>query len=394
MLYWNPNTLVLPLGGGLVRLFQVSARRNVVATLPFLELVDRCTGGSPDDAVRAHYDRLGDRLRLADATAFTLWDNAFRNSDMYEPVAGPEALEALPFDEAVDLLTECGILSAVWPPSQDFPKRGFADRHRGSFHERVASEALYHRTSPAAWWTGQKFTPDCTDLRPTPYRYIEQHFLDRYFAEHAGGLSILDVGCGTGYFTARMARHARSVVGMDHNADYLAVARRTYPREAHPNLEFVAGDIIDLDKSDDRIRAGRFDRVVLIDTFLFLFENTYQTQLLGRRDDILRNLARLVAPGGLLLIMDPHPLWFTPWLGSETHPFGILAEYRRRRFKVSPNLEEISTVLYKNSLRVRRILEPDVDPAYADLDPRAYAFMHEVPQWWFLEVEAAAPEAE
>jgi len=392
MLYWNPNTLVIPLGGGLLRLFQVSARRNVVTTLPFLELIDRMTGGCPEETVRALFEKLG--VRLADATAFTLWDHAFRNSDMYEPVADPSALEAMPFDDVIDLLTECGIVSDVWPPTQEFPKRGFADRHRGSFHERVASEALFERTSPAAWWTGQKFTADCADLRPTPYRYIEQHFLDRYFAEHARGLNILDVGCGTGYFTARMARHAKSVVGMDHNSDYLAVARRTYPRATHPNLEFFAGDMIELEKSEERVRAGRFDRVVLIDTFLFLFENTYQTQLLARRDDILKNLAGLVAPGGLLLIMDPHPLWFTPWLGSPTHPFGVVAEYRHRRFKVSPSLEEISGLLYKNSLRVRRILEPDIGPAYAAIDPQAYAWMHEVPQWWFLEVEVAAPEAE
>jgi SAM-dependent methyltransferase len=394
MLYWNPNTLVLPLGGGLLRLFQVSARRNVVTTLPFLELIDRCSGGCPAETVRAVYNQLGDRMRLTDATAFTLWDNAFRNSDMYEPVAGPQAVDAMPWDDALELLTECGILSRGWPPVQDFPKRGFADRHRGSFHGRVASESLFNRTNPASWWTGQKFTPACTDLRPTPYRFIEQHFLDIYFAENAAGLNILDVGCGTGYFTARMASYAKSVVGMDHNPDHLAVAQRTYPKEIHANLDFFEGDMIDLVKSHERIKTGRFDRVILIDTFLFLFENTYQTQLLERRDDILQNLARLVAPGGLLLIMDPHPLWFTPWLGSETHPIGVVTEYRHRRFKVSPSLEEVSTVLYKNSLRIRRILEPDIDPAFADIDPQACAWMHEAPQWWFLEVEIATQEAE
>jgi SAM-dependent methyltransferase len=389
MLYWNPNTLVIPLGGGLWRLFQVSARRNVVVNVPFLQLINRATGGCTEQDFRTLYDSSG--IRLADATVFTQWDCALRNTDMYELVA---ELEAMPFEDALDLLTECGIISDTWPPTQDFPKRGFADRHRGSFHERVASESLFNRLNPADWWTSQKFTADCTDLRPTPYRFIEQHFLDRYFAEHAGGLSILEVGCGTGYFTARMAKHAKSVVGMDHNPDYLAIARKTYPREEHPNLQFFVGDMIELEKSDERIRAGRFDRVILIDTFLFLFENSYQTQLLARRDDILKNLARLVAPGGLLLIMDPHPLWFTPWLGSQTHPFGVLAEYRHRKYKVSPNLEEISGLLYKNSLRVRRILEPDVDPAYAAIDPQAYAWMHEVPQWWFLEVEVAVPEAE
>ena len=131
------------------------------------------------------------------------------------------------------------------------------------------------------------------------------------------------------------------------------------------------------------------DRVVLIDTFLFLFANTYQNVLFEHRDEILRNLARLLAPGGQLLIMDPHPLWLCPWLGADDRPFGILTEYRHRRFKVSPNLEEVSGLLYKNHLRIRRVLEPDVDPAYAAVDPRAYAFLREVPQWWFLEVEAA-----
>jgi trans-aconitate methyltransferase len=51
------------------------------------------------------------------------------------------------------------------------------------------------------------------------------------------GERILDLGCGTGHLTARVAAAGAGVVGLDHSAEMLAQARAAYP-----GIEFVQGD--------------------------------------------------------------------------------------------------------------------------------------------------------
>ena len=54
------------------------------------------------------------------------------------------------------------------------------------------------------------------------------------------GESILDLGCGTGHLTARIADAGADVIGMDHSPEMVAQARATYPA-----LRFQQGDAAD-----------------------------------------------------------------------------------------------------------------------------------------------------
>ncbi len=54
------------------------------------------------------------------------------------------------------------------------------------------------------------------------------------------GERILDLGCGTGHLTARIAARGANVVGLDHSAEMLAEARTAYPA-----LQFIQGDARD-----------------------------------------------------------------------------------------------------------------------------------------------------
>lgn len=385
-LFFNPSTLVIPLGGGLLRLFQVHDRRNVIANLAVLPLVDLCTGGADEAQVKQAYTAAQPALQLADATTFSLWDHAYANPDFWDREVGREQLETLDWEAARELLVEHRILVEQWPPPRDYDKRHFADRFRGSFYEQVATESLFNRTTPTEWWTAQKFEADHQTIRPTPYRYIEERFLERFIKDRLSGANVLDIGCGTGYFTAKIAQAAKRAIGVDYNEQYVDVARKTRGHGPKQNLEFQVGDMIDLSNGEPEFAKSQYDWVTLVDTFLFLFDNRYQPTLYEKRDAIVGNLKRLLKPGGTLFTFDPHPLWLTAWLGDESAPFGVLTEYRHRHFKVIPTLDELTAFLAQHDLHVRRLHEPVIDPEFKQIDPQRYAWMDNVPQWLGIEI--------
>lgn len=67
------------------------------------------------------------------------------------------------------------------------------------------------------------------------------------------GARVVDLGCGSGTFTALLARAGYSCVGLDISTKLIAVGRSKYP-----NIEFVEGDIERLPFSD-----ASFDGVLL-----------------------------------------------------------------------------------------------------------------------------------
>ncbi|HEY8505171.1 MAG TPA: methyltransferase domain-containing protein [Gemmataceae bacterium] len=70
------------------------------------------------------------------------------------------------------------------------------------------------------------------------------------------GERVLDLGCGTGHLTARIAEAGCEVVGLDHSPEMLARARAAYPA-----LEFVPGDARDF--AFDRPFDAVFSNAVL-----------------------------------------------------------------------------------------------------------------------------------
>lgn len=93
--------------------------------------------------------------------------------------------------------------------------------------------------------------------------------------------SALDVACGTGLFARKLARHSRTVEGIDRDADVIATAR------SHdvPNVDYVHADLADHD-------LGRYDYISCIAGIHHMpFAET-----VGRLRDAL-------APGGVLAIV-------------------------------------------------------------------------------------------
>jgi SAM-dependent methyltransferase len=75
------------------------------------------------------------------------------------------------------------------------------------------------------------------------------------------GQQVLDVGCGTGWFTRRLAQAGYTVTGLDIDTDMLAVAREKEPRD----ITWQQGDATRLPFADHS-----FDHVVALTSLCFV----------------------------------------------------------------------------------------------------------------------------
>jgi SAM-dependent methyltransferase len=110
-----------------------------------------------------------------------------------------------------------------------------------------------------------------------------------FAAGYAGGQRVLDLGCGTGYGSARLAAAgAASVVGIDSDAKSLAYARRRFtgPRFVNGSPEELPEDV----GTDDRV-----DRIIAADLLAHLKTPAA----------VLDRAIRHLAPEGLLLAAVP-----------------------------------------------------------------------------------------
>ncbi|MCK9490286.1 MAG: class I SAM-dependent methyltransferase [Xanthomonadales bacterium] len=132
-------------------------------------------------------------------------------------------------------------------------------------------------------FTGERFTPEC--VREIWYEHWHRYV---FALPLARGRRVLDAACGEGYGSALLARTARSVTGVDVDADTITHAARRYGDA--DKLQFQCASVTAIDAPD-----ASFDLIVSFETIEHLAE---QAQMLAEFD-------RLLAPGGLLLISSP-----------------------------------------------------------------------------------------
>jgi SAM-dependent methyltransferase len=124
----------------------------------------------------------------------------------------------------------------------------------------------------------------CYELRRV---VLEQALSDEGFDPR--GRRVLDVGCGTGFFTAYYLARGADLTGID-----IAPTSIERLRQRHPEARFLLADV------GETAIEERYD---LVNAFDVLYHVTDE----GRWEHAVRAIAAAVAPDGLLLLTDTFP---------------------------------------------------------------------------------------
>lgn len=139
---------------------------------------------------------------------------------------------------------------------------------------------------------------------------LRREVLDRALAD-AGldprGKRVLDVGCGTGFWTEYYSGRGSDYTGLDITATSVAKLQAAYP-----NARFIHSDVSEAELE------GSYD---LVNVFDVLYHVTDE----ARWETALTRLARAVAPGGALLVTDAFTETSKP---AEHNRMRSLARYR------------------------------------------------------------------
>jgi 2-polyprenyl-3-methyl-5-hydroxy-6-metoxy-1,4-benzoquinol methylase len=131
----------------------------------------------------------------------------------------------------------------------------------------------------------ERFVPGTTDGELIEVEHFARY---RWATQLVAGRSVLDAGCGVGYGSVMLAgAGASDLVGIDLSAKAVEAARASAPA----NAAFLTGDVHALPFED-----GRFDVIVCFEVI----------EHVDRQDDVIVELARVLARGGVLAISSPN----------------------------------------------------------------------------------------
>ena len=156
---------------------------------------------------------------------------------------------------------------------------------------------------------------------------------------------LIELGCGTGYFTKTLAHKSESIISTDISEEMLSIAR-----EKLKGFEFKTMDCQDLKFGD-----GTFDTVFMGLVLLFT-----------EPEKALKESRRVLRPGGLLIIADPD-ISFLSFYGNLKFRLKALVNYRRiPTTSHMLNQKEIRDMLDKTGFEVvsQEIICDDSNPNY------------------------------
>lgn len=146
-----------------------------------------------------------------------------------------------------------------------------------------------------------------TGERTIPGLDVENYWFRRHevvyqqLAPRCSGRDVLEAGCGEGYGADLIAGVARRVIGLDYDDSAVAHVTARYPR-----VEAIQGNLAELPLPDAAV-----DVVVNFQVIEHLWD---QAQFIAE-------CARVLRPGGLLMVSTPNRITFSPGRDTPINPF-------------------------------------------------------------------------
>jgi len=137
-------------------------------------------------------------------------------------------------------------------------------------------------------WTGERYVPEIGGA-------IELEHLHRYLiaTKLVKDKKVLDIACGEGYGSDKLALFASHVIGVDIAENVVNYARSKYQR---PNLEFCVGSVAEIP-----VKSNSIDVLVSFETI----------EHLDQHKKMMSEIKRVLVQEGLLIISSPNKKYYS-----------------------------------------------------------------------------------
>jgi SAM-dependent methyltransferase len=146
--------------------------------------------------------------------------------------------------------------------------------------------------------TGERTIPG---LAEENYWFRRHEVVYRRLLDLCAGRDVLEAGCGEGYGADLIASVARRVVAVDYDEATVAHVQARYPRVT--------------------MRAGNLAALPLADASVDVVVNFQVIEHLWDQPQFVAECARVLRPGGLLLMSTPNRITFSPGRDTPINPF-------------------------------------------------------------------------
>ncbi len=369
-LSFSAHTIVFPVQQNKFLLYQLLTRRGVLTNTSSFQLITDYTEGKKSSS----------NIVIKDISTFSLSECLLDNPNGLLTGIELNDTDNKSLDESIGLLSDLSILVSDNDYTNKLGKKVnlFDKDHIGNFHQQIGQYVLRNQNINAEmWWITQKFLPDYKGTTDTPYNWVQEVFMNEFFtAENTKGKKVLDFGCGIGYYTHFFHKLGGMVTGVDPSENYINIAKNEFSKGG--KIDFIKASFEK--RSDFEIFEEKFDMIFLSDVFLYYFEPYKKMELTPAL--LLTKLSALLNENGKIYIMDPHGIFhLQPWFNKHK-PFLIAVEYANRKYRVTPNLEEVSLAAEGAGMVISKIRE--VKYKGVETDKLFYA---EFPFWWFFELK-------
>ncbi|HRD70980.1 MAG TPA: class I SAM-dependent methyltransferase [Legionella sp.] len=209
------------------------------------------------------------------------------------------------------------------------------------------------------------------DTKPI-HLYYERPNLLSLMPDQLAGLNILDLGCGTGWYTEHLTGLGAEVTAADASSTMINLTQQRVP-SCHTVL-------VDLEESFIHLSQGRFD-IIIAPLVIHYIKDWYL---------LFSRLSQLLKPKGSF-IFSTHVPYTEYMLHSLDNYFKkvVITENWENIGEVKfyhHTLNELTEALYQADFLIERMLEPKPLSELKDVDPKSYNSILTKP--WFLFVKA------